>query len=154
YSMDSGGDERTQLYRLHGVGGGTDHAIGDGWTSDDLTRQPKAIHTFGGWSHDGDRIAFSATRDDPSRFDVYTLKIGDKEPKLLAKGPGGYYRVVGWSPDDSTLLLLREESSAVQELHLCDVATGKVRVLGAGNCQYHSPCWSADGKSVFCSSDG
>src|SRR5262249_9008942 len=44
YSMDAGGNERTQLYRLRGVGGGSDHAIGDGWEGDDLTRDPKAIH--------------------------------------------------------------------------------------------------------------
>jgi dipeptidyl aminopeptidase/acylaminoacyl peptidase len=153
YSMDAGGNERTQLYRLHGVGGGSDHAIGDGWDGDDLTREPKAIHTFGGWSHDGERVAFSANREDASRFDIYTLKIGDKEPKLLARGPGGYYSAVGWSPDDGTLLIHRAESNAEQELHLCDVGTGKVRVLSAGNVQYHSPCWSADGKSVFCASD-
>jgi dipeptidyl aminopeptidase/acylaminoacyl peptidase len=153
YSMDAGGNERTQLYRLHGVGGGSDHAIGDGWDDDDLTRDPKAIHTFGGFSHDGERIAFSANREDQSRFDIYTLKIGDKEPKRLAKGPGGYYTAVGWSPDDSTLLIHRAESNSEQELHLCDVGTGKVRVLSAGNVQYHSPCWSADGKSVFCASD-
>src|SRR5437764_13898170 len=52
YSMDSGGNERTQLYRLHGVSGGTDHGLGDGWTTEDLSQQPKAIHQFGGWSHD------------------------------------------------------------------------------------------------------
>src|SRR5262245_66685877 len=42
YSMDTGGNERTQLYRLRGVGGGIDHNIGDGWVTDDLTKQPKA----------------------------------------------------------------------------------------------------------------
>src|SRR5262245_45398155 len=50
FSMDAGGDERTQLHLLRGVGGDSDHGIGDGWTTDDRTRQPKAIHTFGGWS--------------------------------------------------------------------------------------------------------
>jgi dipeptidyl aminopeptidase/acylaminoacyl peptidase len=153
YSMDTGGNERTQLYRLHGVVGGTDHGLGDGWLSEDISNHPRAIHTFGGWSHDGERLAFSANRDDPSRFDLYVQKIGDKEPKRLARGPGGYYLAVGWSPDDRTLLAHRAESSAVQELHLCDVASGKVSILSAGNVQYHSPCWSADGKSVFCASD-
>src|SRR5262249_11449744 len=37
FSMDAGGNERTQLYRLYGVGGGTDHAIGDGWDFENLT---------------------------------------------------------------------------------------------------------------------
>src|SRR5262245_12361432 len=107
YSMDTGGNEMTQLYRLHGVGGGTDHNIGDGWLSEDLSKQPKAMHTFGGFSHDGESIAFSANRDDPSRFDIYVQKLGAMasgarqppgEPRLVAKGPGGYYAPIGWSP--------------------------------------------------------
>src|SRR5579862_2409896 len=49
YSMDAGGNERTQLYLLRGVAGNTDHQLGDGWVSENLTGQPQAIHTFGGW---------------------------------------------------------------------------------------------------------
>src|SRR6266550_4191968 len=37
YSMDVGGDERTQLFRLRGVAGGLDHDLGDGWISEDFT---------------------------------------------------------------------------------------------------------------------
>jgi dipeptidyl aminopeptidase/acylaminoacyl peptidase len=153
FSMDQGGDERTQLFLLRGVGGDTDHGIGDGWMTDDLTKQPKAVHTFGGWSHDGEWFAFSANREEVSRFDIHIQKRGETDPKLLLKGPGGYFTPVGWSPDDSTLLILRNESNTEHELHLCDVKTGQGRVLSAGNVQYHSPCWSANGKSVFCASD-
>ncbi len=154
YSMDAGGNERTQLYRLRGVGGGGDHAIGEGWDGDDLTRDPKAIHTFGGFSRDGERIAFSANREDPSRFDIYTLKIGDKEPKRLAKGPGGYYTAAGWSPDDRRLLVINAESNDNQDFVLIDVATGQQKSLTPhkGEVQYHSPSWSADGKTVYCAS--
>jgi hypothetical protein len=60
YSMDTGGNERTQLYLLRGLGN-SDHGLGDGWTSIDLTQKPKAIHTFGGWSHDGERFALPRT---------------------------------------------------------------------------------------------
>src|SRR5687768_16485986 len=111
FSMDTGGNERTQLYHLHGVGVGTDHGIGDGWVSDDLTRQPKAIHSFGGWSRDGTRIAFSANREDASRFDIYVQKVGDPEARLVHKGPGGYYQAIDWSPDGRLLLVYRMESN-------------------------------------------
>src|SRR5262245_49891057 len=104
FSMDKGGNERTQLYRLKGTGGGTNHELGDGWTTDDLTGKPEAIHTFGGWSHDGERIAFSATRDEPSRFDLYTLNIAKPEIRLVQRGPGGYYSGLGWSPDNRFLI--------------------------------------------------
>src|SRR5260370_30593726 len=69
YSMDAGGNERTQLFRIHGVGGGTDHGLGESWVEEELTQHTNAIHSFGGWSHDGEQIAFSANREDTSRFD-------------------------------------------------------------------------------------
>ncbi len=154
YSMDAGGNERTQLFRLRGAGGGTDHGLGDGWLTEDLTRQPKAIHNFGGWSHDGDRVAFSANRDDPSRFDLYVQRVGETEARLVQKGPGGYYLPLGWSPDDRWLLAYRMESNFNQDLYAVDAVTGEARHLTPhkGDAQYESACWSADGKSVFCAS--
>jgi dipeptidyl aminopeptidase/acylaminoacyl peptidase len=154
YSMDTGGNERTQLYLLKGVGGGTDHGIGDGWVSENLTNHPEAIHLFGGWSHDGERIAFAANREKPDRFDIHVQKIGDKEAKLLAKGPGGYYTAHGWSPDDKRLLVSHNESNFNQDLFIIDVATGRLNRLTPHKeaTQYHSPAWSGDGKAVYCAS--
>jgi dipeptidyl aminopeptidase/acylaminoacyl peptidase len=151
YSMDTGGNERTQLYLLRGLGN-TDHGLGDGWTFTDLSKAPKAIHGFGGWSHDGDRFAFSANRDDPGRFDIWVQNADGSGAKLLAKGPGGYYSAAGWSPDDHRLLVSRAESNFNQDLFLVEVASGQVRPLTPhkGDVQYHSPHWSADGKSVWC----
>jgi dipeptidyl aminopeptidase/acylaminoacyl peptidase len=152
FSMDHGGNEQTQLYRLRGVAGNTDHGLGDGWDDTDLTRRPKAVHHFGGWNHEGDAFAFSANRDDPSRFDVYVQKVGDPEARLLRKGPGGYYQPAGWSPDDRHLLVNRVESNHNQDLFLLDVASGQERRLTPhqGDVQYQSPAWSADGKAVYC----
>jgi dipeptidyl aminopeptidase/acylaminoacyl peptidase len=161
YSMDTGGNERTQLYLLKGVGGGTDHGIGDGWVSENLTNHPDAIHTFGGWSHDGEKIAFAANREKADRFDIHVQDIHQSrerarpvEARLLAKGPGGYYTAHGWSPDDKQLLVSYNESNFNQDLYIIDVATGKVRHLTPHKeaTQYHSPCWSADGKRVYCAS--
>ena len=58
-----------------------------------MTKEPGAIHTFGGWSHEGDQIAFSANREDAARFDVYVQKIGQAGARLVAKGPGRDGRV-------------------------------------------------------------
>lgn len=152
YSMDAGGNERTQLFHLHGTGGGTDHGLGDGWVSEDITRHPKAIHNFGGWSHDGSRIAFSANREDASRFDIHVQKSGGPDARLLQNGPGGYYLPLGWSPDDRRLLVYRMESNFNQDLYAVDVASGKAQRLTPhkGDVQYRSACWAADGQSVYC----
>jgi dipeptidyl aminopeptidase/acylaminoacyl peptidase len=154
FGMDKGGNERTQLYRLKGTGDRTDHELGDGWTTEDLTRKPEAIHTFGGWSHDGKRIVFSATRDEPSRFDLCTLNIAKPDVRLVQRGPGGYYSAHGWSPDNRFLLGYHMESNFNQNLYVVDVATGKSQCVTPhhGEAQYHTPHWSADGKSIFCAS--
>jgi dipeptidyl aminopeptidase/acylaminoacyl peptidase len=152
FAMDAGGNERTQLYLLRGVGSGTDHDIGEGWISEDISKHPQAIHDFGGWSHEGDQLAFSANREDPGRFDIYIERAGDPQAKQVARGPGGYYSVRGWSPDDRSLLIYRMESSANQDVFVLDLKTNQTTHITPhrGNAQYHTPCWSADGKSIYC----
>ncbi|MFN4260938.1 MAG: alpha/beta fold hydrolase [Gemmataceae bacterium] len=157
FSMDTGGNEQTQLYHLYGVGGGTDHGIGAGWNYVDLTRQPEAVHYFGGWSHDGTRISFSANRANPSRFDIYVQTVPAQgrgqieEPKLLHQGPGGYFTAAGWSPNDQYILARRVESNFNQDLYLIDVTTGQTKHITPhkGDVQYHSPSWAADSKSIY-----
>ena len=153
FGMDSGGNERNQLYLLRGVAG-TDHGLGEGWTTTELTDQPRAVHGFGGWSHDGGSFAFRANREKPSRFDVYVQKLDARGARRVAKGPGGYYGPVGFSPDDRSLLLAHTESNHNQDLDVLDLASGKVRRLTGhkGDVVYESPCWSADGKYVYCTS--
>lgn len=151
YSMDVGGNERNQLYLLRGIGN-TDHGLGEGWAFKDLSRHPKAIHVFGGWSHDGDRFAFGANRDETSRFDLYIQKAGSDEARLLVRGPGGYFASAGWSPDDRQLLVSRTESNFHHDLFLVAIDTGEMRPLikTKEDTQYHHAQWSADGKFVWC----
>src|SRR5262249_27116424 len=96
-------------------------------------------------------------RDDSSRFDVYILDLQSRErkrpePRLLAKGPGGYYSAAGWSPDDRSILVERVDSNVNQDLFIIKVATGKVRHLTPheGDVQFQSPVWSHDGNKVYC----
>src|SRR5438874_2468524 len=154
FGMDAGGNERTQIYQLTGVGSGTDHGLGDGWVTRDLSRRPDAIHEFGGWSHDGQRIAFSANRDEPGRFDVYVHKLAEPEATLLGRAPGGYYLASGWSPNDQSLLVYHMETNYQQNLYVLDVKDGKARHLTPhrGDAVYHSAHWSADGQTIYCAS--
>jgi dipeptidyl aminopeptidase/acylaminoacyl peptidase len=157
FAMDQGGNERNQLFLLRGSSGGVNHALGDGWFTSDLSREPRAVHLFGGWSRDGSRIAFAANRTRPDRFDVYVQEIGletaePAPPRLLRQGPGGYFQPAGWSPDDRWLLVVRPESNFNQDLYLVDAASGEMRHLTPheGNVQYESPRWSADGQRILC----
>jgi dipeptidyl aminopeptidase/acylaminoacyl peptidase len=154
YSMDTGGNERNQLHWLRSIGQ-ADHGLGEGWLSTDLSKAPKAIHSFGGWSPDGDRFAFSSNREDPGRFDLYVQKLDGTAARLVARGPGGYYRAAAWSPDGKSVLVHRLESSANHDYYVVDVTTGQARHLTPhqGSAQYEEAKWSADGKSIWCVSN-
>lgn len=153
FSMDTGGNERTQLFAVSGVAGNTDHGLGDGWLSTDLSRNPRAIHTFGDYNADGTQIVFSANRDDAARFDVYVQTLGQEQARLLARGPGGYFTALGFSPDGRSVLVLRTESNTKQELHLIELANGRSRRLapreGVADAQFHSARFSDDGRFVY-----
>ncbi|WP_247008032.1 S9 family peptidase [Halorientalis litorea] len=146
FGMDEGGDEFTQLFRLD-AGTGEVHP---------LTATPDAIHYWGGWSHDGDRIAFAANRRDESVFDVYVQgrdEQGD-DARLVYEGDA-WLSAVGWSPDDTRLLLSESRSSFDQDLSVLDIETGDRTHLTPGEdaARYASPSWGPDGEAVYCCTD-
>ena len=144
FGMDAGGNERTQLYRLSVPTG----------EIESLTDRPDAKHRWGGWSHDGERFAFTSNRRDTAVFDVYTQpRVVDREgagreDKTAATeaetaateadtavteadtatrvvNGDGWLHVAGWSPDDSRLLVVRSYSGYDQELSVVDVDSGE-----------------------------
>ena len=146
YGMDEGGNEREQLHRLD-----LDSGI-----SMNLTRHPDAKHRWGGWSHDGDRVAFASNRRDGSVFDVYVqgrTEIGN-DARLVVDGDG-WLSLAGWSPDDTRLLVVEAHSSFDQDLHVLDVESGAMRHLTPheGDVRYTGPEWGPDGESLYVATD-
>ena len=153
FGMDEGGDERGSLFRLDDDGRITE-----------LT-QPDAKHRWGGWSHDGDRIAFASNRRDESVFDVYVRPRDgtDGDARRLLEGDG-WLSVAGWSPDDSRLLVHEARSNVDTDVYVLDVKSGALTALtgegfpGDGNTgdeavRYKSLSWGPDGEYVYCCSD-
>ena len=118
FTMDAGGNERSQLFLLE-----------DGQVTD-LTRMPKAIHYSGGFSPDGSRVAYTATRRNGTDFDVFVLDLGVEGGEHEAVWePGGYHTVAGWSPDGSSLIVSRHHSNVNNDLYLLDLESGEARLL-------------------------
>ena len=153
FGMDDGGDERGSLFRLDDEGRITE-----------LT-QPDAKHRWGGWSHDGDRIAFASNRRDESVFDVYVRPRDgtDGDARRLLEGDG-WLSVAGWSPDDSRLLVHEARSNVDTDVYVLDIESGALAALtgegfpGDGNTgdeavRYKSLSWGPDGEYVYCCSD-
>jgi len=144
FGMDAGGNERQQLFLLSG----------DGQIIRPLTEEPDAIHAFGGWSHDGRRIAWTANRRDVRHFDVYVQDVTTGEVTCVWQTEG-MNEVSGWSPDDRQLLVVRSHSSFDQDLYLLDLASGVVRHLTPhqGQVRYGSVSWAPDGRGLYLVSD-
>ncbi len=141
FGMDAGGNERTQLYLL---GPGEER---------DLTRRPDAIHYPGGFSPDGSRIAYTATRRNGTDFDVYVQDL-DGEPEMIWE-VSGYHTVADWFPDGSSLLVSRHRSNLDNDLYRLDLASGEAALLTPheGDARFHSARVAPDGRSIFLATD-
>jgi dipeptidyl aminopeptidase/acylaminoacyl peptidase len=146
FGKDRGGDERADLYRLD---------VGSGEITD-LTRHPDAKHRFGGWSPDGDRVAFTANRRDTAVFDVYVQDrdaVG-ADAELVAEGDG-WLSVSGWSPDGTRLAVVESHSNFDQDVYVCDVETGTMHHLTPhdGDVRHRSVEWGPDGDALYLVTD-
>ncbi|WP_254765757.1 S9 family peptidase [Salinilacihabitans rarus] len=146
FGMDEGGNERAQLFRLDAETG----------VIEDLTAMPDAKHRWGGWSHDGERFAFTSNRRDEAVFDVYVQgrdETGDAA-ELIHEGDG-WLTVAGWSPDDGRLLVSQAYSNFDQDLYVLDVETGDLDHLTPheGDVRYGSPSWAPDGEGLYLVTD-
>jgi dipeptidyl aminopeptidase/acylaminoacyl peptidase len=146
FGMDEGGNERQQLFVL---------TPGTGEIRE-LTATPRAKHRWGGWSHDGDRVAFASNRREESVFDVYVQArdgVGD-DARLVSEGDG-WLSLGGWSPDDSRLLVTQAYSNVDQDVSVLDVETGETRLLTPheGTVRHSSASWGPDGENVYLVTD-
>ncbi|MCA3749204.1 MAG: S9 family peptidase [Rubrobacter sp.] len=144
YSMDTGGNERMQLFLL-------DRRTG---IERNLTRRPDAIHQFGAFSPEGERIAYTATRRNGTDFDVYVQRLPDGEPEVVWETEG-YHEVAGWAPDGSFLLVLRHRSNMDGDLYRLDLRSGQAVLLTPheGEARFLSPRITPDGRSIFLATD-
>jgi dipeptidyl aminopeptidase/acylaminoacyl peptidase len=118
FGMDAGGNERSQLFLLE-----------NGLVTN-LTREPEAIHYSGGFSPDGSRVAYTATRRNGTDFDVFVQDVGAEagEPQA-AWEPGGYHTVACWGPDGSSLIVSRHRSNVNNDLYRLDLASCEAKLL-------------------------
>jgi len=144
FGKDEGGNERDQLYLL----------TSDGESIVPLTEQPEVIHRFGGWSHDGQWIAYASNRRNPAFFDIYIQNVKTREIRCVYQGDGTYH-AVAFSPDDRYLLFGLINSSFDQELYVVELATGDVLHLTKheGSVRFLNPNWAEDGRGIYLVTD-
>ena len=148
FGMDEGGNERAQLYRLSG----------DGSEVVNLTGRPDAKHRWGGWSHDGDRFAFTSNRRDESVFDVYVQGRAEtgNDAELVYEGDG-WLTPAGWSPSDDRLLVHEAYSNVDQDVYVLDLDSGELECITPHDdeTRFASPSFGPEGDAVYvCTDDG
>ncbi|MDQ3658727.1 MAG: S9 family peptidase [Actinomycetota bacterium] len=142
FGMDAGGDEKTQLFLLDG--GGLER---------NLTRDPTAIHYSGGFSPDGSRISYTATRRNGTDFDVYTQK-STGEPEM-AWETSGYHTVADWGSDGSSLIVSRHHSNLNNDLYSLDLSSGETQLLTPhdGDARFLTARMTPDGGALYLATD-
>jgi dipeptidyl aminopeptidase/acylaminoacyl peptidase len=142
FSMDVGGNERAQIFLLRA---GEER---------DLTRAPDAIHYFGGFSPDGTRIAYTATRRNGTDFDIFVQELPDGEPECVWEVTG-YHTVADWAPDGSFLVVSRHHSNLDNDLYRLDLTSGEATLLTShdGEARYASVNVTPDGAGAFLATD-
>jgi len=148
FGMDLGGSELMQLYLL----------LADGEQSIHLTAEaPDAIHTFGGWSPDGARIAFSANRRSVADFDIYVRDVGplgEGQADCVFQGQG-MYNVVAWGPDGRWLIVSLSHSNMHNQLYRLALDDGRLSLLTpqAGPTRYEHVNVTPDGHGLYLATD-
>ncbi|PZS10997.1 MAG: S9 family peptidase [Chloroflexi bacterium] len=141
FGMDTGGNEREQLYLLRG---------GDVL---DLTPDPGVMHNFGAISPDDRRLAYTDNRRHPAYFDVYARDLDGASERCVLQQEGSNF-VADWSPNGDTLLLSRLTGSLDNQLFLLDISSGDVAHLTPheGLAVYQAAQFAPDG-AVYLLSD-
>ncbi|HVA92027.1 MAG TPA: LpqB family beta-propeller domain-containing protein, partial [Chloroflexota bacterium] len=144
FQMDTGGDERIQLYLLED----------DGTRLSALTEAPGVIHQFGGWSPDGRRVAYANNARHTAFFDLYLRDLDAAQPVCILEHDSTNY-AGPWRPDGNSVLVSRFFTAMHNQLLLLNLTDGAAHPLTDPErvARYTEPCWSADGSTIYVLSD-
>ena len=142
FGMDAGGNERSQLFLLE-----------DGRVTD-LTCAPDAIHYSGGFSPDGRRIAYTATRRNGTDFDIFVQELPEGGPEMVWE-VSGYHTVADWAPDGRALIVSRHHSNVNNDLYRLNLETGEATLLTGheGDARFSGANVTPDGGSLYLATD-
>ena len=136
YMQDRQGDEFYQLYRLD-PGAGRAVLLTDG-----KSRNMNLV-----WFKDGSRFLYTSTRRTGQDNDLYVMDPRDpKSDRLVIQLQGGGWEPTDVSADGKTALVMKYISINQSEVHLLDIASGKMRQLTPkGQVAYGGARFAPDG---------
>jgi dipeptidyl aminopeptidase/acylaminoacyl peptidase len=122
----------------------------DGRKETVATPRSDAFLSFGGFSPDGKRYAYSSTARNGIDFDVYAGDVATGAQKLAYQGKFGFL-AHAWRPGSSDVLVGETRGEDANDLHLVNVETGKLTTLFKPDvaAAYRNLAWSPDGKTLY-----
>ena len=149
YGVDRAGNEREGFYLISP----------DGAREVELLPPAVAFRVWGGFSRDGQYVAFAATDPGGDDFHIYTLNLKAEElrPLRVYSGRGGTY-VAAWRPDRAGLLLTRTRGEDANDVLYLDMTAGDgggVETLfqPAVAARYASFAWTPDARGFYVATD-
>jgi Tol biopolymer transport system component len=121
----------------------------DGSGDRELPNQTRRFNTFGAWSADGKRVAYTAF-DDEKFLDpqVYLADADGGNTKQLPS-PQPAAAMAAWSPDGAQLTFMAGDPRSTPPMaYVSDTLGNQARRLSREGAPGFAPFWSADGKSV------
>ena len=120
-----------------------------------MMTEGKARNGSGLWSGSGDRFVYASTKRNSKDYDLYLRRMDDRwDDELVFEGEG-MWMPLDWSPDDKKLLIKNYRSINESEVRILDLETGQAEKIHESDeaISYGSAVWSADGRTVFFTSD-
>jgi dipeptidyl aminopeptidase/acylaminoacyl peptidase len=141
---DKNGDQKYQFFRVRPNGTGLAP----------LTAGPKVQHQWGGWSHDGKSIFYTANSRDERYFDCYLMEVESKRTRRVFE-KDAVLSAAALSRDGKTLAVTAMRSEVNYELYLVDTATGKARPVAphTSDAKFLVIGFTADGRTLYLATD-
>ncbi len=139
FGMDTGGDERQQVWHLDGV---TD-------VPRRMTDRPDAMHEPGALSRDGEMVLIKSNARDEATFDIVGLDLATGTTEIWFES-AGTAAAVALSADKRRALFIRANTNLDADLWLIDRSTGEFTNLTAheGEAWLTAAAFTPDEQSV------
>lgn len=140
FGMDSGGDERDQLWSLR-----------PGEAATPLTTDRAVMNRLGAFSPDGRRLAYASNARSAIPFDVWTMELDDPASARMILATDETLRPVAWSPDGASLLVHRSRTMLENDLYLVPAAGGAPELLTphTGEAAISAAEFAPDGGAIY-----
>ena len=100
----------------------------DGTAERQILPQTAAFRSFGAFSPDGTRFTYSSTERNGLDYDIYVAELETGSTRLAQQG-SYQFRVAGWQPNGSLLIVTEDRGEDAHDVHLLDIDTGEFRTL-------------------------